>query len=79
FGVEPPSAYERLFLDAMIGQTTLFTRRDEVEAAWKVVMPILDAWKTQPAPEFPNYDAGTWGPQAAMDLLERDGRTWHRP
>ncbi|HET6382418.1 MAG TPA: glucose-6-phosphate dehydrogenase [Armatimonadota bacterium] len=79
FGAESPSAYERLFLDAMIGRTTLFTRRDEVEASWRVMMPILDAWKTMETPKFPNYDAGTWGPQTAFDMMERDGRTWHRP
>lgn len=79
FGAEAPSAYERLFIDAVIGRTMLFTRRDEVEASWRVIMPILNAWKEQTPPPFPNYEAGTWGPQAAFDLIEGEGREWHRP
>ena len=75
FGAKTPRAYERLLLDCMLGDSTLYARRDMVERCWEVVMPILESWK-QPAPDFPNYEAGTWGPQAAMELLERDGRRW---
>jgi glucose-6-phosphate 1-dehydrogenase len=78
FGIEEPTAYERLLLDALIGDRTLFARRDEVEKAWALVMPILQAWeKTTPA-DFPNYEAGSWGPPPARMLIERDGRRWRR-
>jgi glucose-6-phosphate 1-dehydrogenase len=69
-------AYERLLLDVMLGDPTLFTRVDEVEEEWRIVTPILDAWQDQAAPPFPNYEAGTWGPSAACDLVERDGCVW---
>jgi len=76
FGIRYPDAYERLLLDAVRGNTTLFMRRDEVEAAWAWVEPILEAWAD--AAEAPrHYPAGTWGPTAAIALIERDGRTWH--
>ncbi|MGQ0484312.1 MAG: glucose-6-phosphate dehydrogenase [Hyphomicrobiales bacterium] len=76
FGVRNPDAYERLLMDVVRGHQTLFMRRDEVEAAWAWIDPILDAWKA--APEAPKpYTAGTWGPSAAVALIERDGRTWH--
>jgi glucose-6-phosphate 1-dehydrogenase len=78
FGQAGPDAYERLLFDAMIGDPSLFARRDEVETAWGIVQPILDAWASdsnQPAP----YEAGTWGPYEAEMLLARDGRTWRRP
>lgn len=78
FAKQSPDAYERLLLDVMLGDSTLFTRRDEVEAEWRIVTPILDAWQRLPPPQFPNYEAGTWGPQAAVDLIERDGRTWRK-
>ncbi|HUG29299.1 MAG TPA: glucose-6-phosphate dehydrogenase [Candidatus Limnocylindria bacterium] len=78
FSVDAPDAYETLLLDAMLGDQSLFTRADEVEAAWAIVSPILDAWLDLPQPEFPNYAAGTWGPQAGDELLERDGRRWRR-
>jgi glucose-6-phosphate 1-dehydrogenase len=76
FSRQSPEAYERLLLDVMLGDSTLFTRRDEVEAEWSLITPILEAWKTQRPPEFPNYTAGTWGPQDAVDLMARDGRSW---
>ena len=79
FGEEPPEAYERLLLDAMLGDSTLFIRRDEVEAAWAIVTAIQQAWADSPPPAFPNYEAGTWGPEAAEALLARDGRQWRRP
>jgi glucose-6-phosphate 1-dehydrogenase len=78
FGSEPPEAYERLLLDALLGDSTLFTRRDEVEAAWAIVDPILEGWRRAPAPDFPNYRAGTWGPAAADAFIEADGRKWRR-
>ncbi len=78
FGVRTPDAYERLLLDAMLGDQTLFTRADEVEQAWQVIDPILQAWAEQPPPPFPNYEAGTWGPDEANALLQREGRRWRR-
>jgi glucose-6-phosphate 1-dehydrogenase len=78
FNVDSPDAYETLILDALLGDASLFTRADEVEAAWATVTPILDAWTEGPPPAFPDYDAGTWGPAAADALLARDGRRWRR-
>jgi glucose-6-phosphate 1-dehydrogenase len=78
FGVEPPEAYERLLLDAMLGDATLFTRADEVETAWSRIMPILEGWRAAPPEDFPNYEAGTWGPAKADELIARDGRNWRR-
>jgi glucose-6-phosphate 1-dehydrogenase len=78
FGGSGPEAYERLILDAMLGDPTLFARADEVSAAWRFITPILDAWSKTPPPEFPSYAAGTWGPAAATELIERDGRSWRR-
>jgi glucose-6-phosphate 1-dehydrogenase len=75
FGVKPPEAYERLLLDCMLADTTLYARRDMVERGWEIVSPILEAWK-EPAPDFPNYPAGSWGPRSSFDLIERDGRSW---
>jgi glucose-6-phosphate 1-dehydrogenase len=72
-----PEAYERLILDAMLGDATLFTRTDEVEEQWKLVDAIVAPWKRD-RPNFPNYAAGTWGPRSADDLLHRDGRSWRR-
>ena len=71
-----PDAYERLLLDVIRSNQTLFMRRDEVEAAWKWVDPILEAWETN-AQKVQAYTAGTWGPSQAIALIERDGRTWH--
>jgi glucose-6-phosphate 1-dehydrogenase len=77
FGDVPrATGYERLLNDAMIGDTTLFHRADMVEASWRIVTPILDVWATLPARDFPNYEAGSWGPRAAEELLARDGRRW---
>jgi glucose-6-phosphate 1-dehydrogenase len=78
FTRQSPEAYERLLLDVMMGDSTLFTRKDEVEAEWAIITPILEAWKKQAAPKFPNYEAGTWGPQAAVSLVERDGHMWRK-
>jgi glucose-6-phosphate 1-dehydrogenase len=72
-----PEAYERLILDAMLGDATLFTREDEVEEQWKLVDAIVGAW-SRDAPTFPDYAAGSWGPAKADELLHRDGRSWRR-
>jgi glucose-6-phosphate 1-dehydrogenase len=76
FKMRSPDAYERLLMDVVRGNATLFMRRDEVEAAWRWVEPILDGWsRTGQACRY--YTAGTWGPSAAVAMIERDGRTWH--
>ena len=80
FGAVPgATGYERLLHDAMTGDTSLFHRADMVEASWRIVTPILDVWSTLPARDFPNYEAGSWGPRAADELLARDGRRWVNP
>jgi glucose-6-phosphate 1-dehydrogenase len=77
FGSKGPTAYETLLLDSMRGDATLFTRRDEVEAEWRIITPIEEAWANLPAPAFPNYAAGTSGPREAEDLMGGDHRQWH--
>ena len=79
FGMNLPSAYETLLLDAVRGDTTLFARSDEVEAAWSAVDDIRAGWDAMPPPPFPNYAAGSWGPREADDLIEADGRKWRAP
>ena len=76
FGIRFPDAYERLLMDVVRGNATLFMRRDEVEAAWSWVEPTIEAWAGRPDHPRP-YPAGSWGPTAAIALIERDGRTWH--
>jgi glucose-6-phosphate 1-dehydrogenase len=76
FAKQSPDAYERLLLDVLLGDSTLFTRRDEVEASWSIITPILDAWQHMQPPDFPNYAAGTWGPKASIEMMQEDGRTW---
>ena len=78
FSVDLPDAYETLLLDVMLGDASLFTRADEIEAAWALATPIVESWVDGPAPDFPNYAAGTWGPESADALIERDGRRWRR-
>jgi glucose-6-phosphate 1-dehydrogenase len=78
FGKSSANGYERLLLDAMLGDGTLFAHRDGVEATWALMTPILEAWEKTPAAGFPNYESGSWGPEAADDLLRRDGRKWHK-
>ena len=78
FLVEAPEAYERLLLDCMIGDPTLFTRADEVEAAWHLIDPIEESWRNG-VPPLGTYPGGAWGPEAATMLLQADGREWHRP
>ncbi len=77
FGVDAPEAYERLLLDAMLGDATLFTRWDGVEAAWELLTPVLEAWQDGVSP-IQTYEAGSWGPDGARTLVEREGREWHR-
>jgi len=78
FGKSSANGYERLLLDAMLGDGTLFAHRDGVEATWTLITPILDAWKNNPVRDFPNYAAGTWGPAAADAMLKADGRKWRK-
>jgi len=79
FGVASADAYNRLLLDAMLGDQTLFTRSDEVEEAWRIVTPALAAWDAPADPaSVPQYEAGTWEPTEAEFLLNRDGRRWRR-
>jgi glucose-6-phosphate 1-dehydrogenase len=76
FGGHTPEAYERLLLDVMAGDATLFMRRDAVEAAWEFVMPVINSWQQSRARYLPEYRAGTWGPLEADRLIEADGRHW---
>jgi glucose-6-phosphate 1-dehydrogenase len=76
FHAAPGTGYEVMIFSCMMGDATLFSRTDLVETAWRIAQPFLDAWPNQPA-AFPNYSAGTWGPKAASDLIERDGRRWY--
>ncbi len=76
YQTDPPEAYETLLLDVMLGDATLFMRGDQVEAAWEVIMPILDSWQSSGSPDFANYSSGTWGPEDAEALIARDGNNW---
>jgi glucose-6-phosphate 1-dehydrogenase len=78
FGARSPSAYETLLVDAMIGDPTLYTRQDMVEASWAVVQPILD-YRARTTLPFPNYPSGSWGPREADEMLERHGHAWRIP
>ena len=73
---EEPEAYETLLYDVMEGDATLFMRADQVEAAWEVVMPIIDVWHTRKPIDFPNYSPDSWGPEDAEALIARDGHNW---
>jgi len=77
FHVEPPEAYETLLYDVMLGDSTLFMRADQEHVAWSLIDPVLSAWTNTPSADFPNYAAGTWGPETAETLIARDGRSWH--
>jgi glucose-6-phosphate 1-dehydrogenase len=79
FGEAAAPAYETLLLDIMIGEATLFTRSDEVEAAWRVVDPLIDYWESQKPKRMPTYAAGSWGPREADELIEKDGVEWREP
>ena len=74
-----PDAYETLLRDVMLGDATLFMRADQVETAWRLLTPVLEAWEANPALDFPNYAAGSWGPEAATMLVARDGNNWLTP
>jgi glucose-6-phosphate 1-dehydrogenase len=76
FSIPSSDAYETLLWDVMNQDQTLFMREDQVEAAWQILMPVLDAWAKTTPKDFPNYAAGTWGPKAADELLRRDGHEW---
>ena len=76
FEASRSTGYEVLLYHCMRGDATLFTRNDLVEAAWRIAQPILDTWAENPPLDFPNYEAGTWGPKPAFHLVERDGRKW---
>jgi glucose-6-phosphate 1-dehydrogenase len=78
FGTRTPEAYETLLLDALAGDPTLYIREDMVEASWQVVMPIMEVWQNTKF-DFPNYAAGSWGPQASDEMLAAAGHTWRRP
>ena len=71
-----PEAYETLLYDVMEGDATLFMRADQVEAAWKVVMPIIEVWHERKPDDFPNYAPNSWGPEDAEALIARDGHNW---
>jgi glucose-6-phosphate 1-dehydrogenase len=78
FGASSANGYERLLLDAMLGDGTLFAHRDGVEATWSLITPILEAWAKDPVKDFPNYAAGTWGPPLSDAMLKADGRKWRK-
>ena len=79
FRVTPPEAYETLLLDVIRGDATLFMRADQVESAWSVISPILDAWEAAPPGDFPDYPAGSWGPETADLLIAKEGHSWLKP
>lgn len=79
FHAPAPEAYETLLLDVIRGDATLFMRADQVECAWQVVTPLLEAWESVPPADFPDYPAGSWGPEAAELMLAREGHSWLQP
>ncbi|HSB64968.1 MAG TPA: glucose-6-phosphate dehydrogenase, partial [Anaerolineales bacterium] len=79
FKTTPPEAYETLLLDVIRGDATLFMRADQVERAWEVIEPVLDAWNSSTPSDFPNYPSGSWGPPSAEALIAQDGRRWLQP
>jgi glucose-6-phosphate 1-dehydrogenase len=79
FNAETPDAYERLIVDCMLGDSTLFIRRDEVEGAWKIIDSIIAGWQNTHRHALPTYEAGVWGPYAADELIRRDHREWWNP
>ena len=78
FGTDANNGYEVLLYDCMIGDATLFQRSDMVEAGWSIVDPVLDVWRALPPRNFPNYEAGSWGPKDSDELMARDGRHWRK-
>ena len=80
FGMKLAEAYERLILDCILGDSTLYARNDMAERGWELVMPILDEWaRSETETAFPNYEAGTWGPEASHQIIESQGRHWRKP
>jgi len=79
FGSEPPEAYERLLLDVIVGDATLFTRSDEVKAAWEFTTSIMEGWSNNPVRNLPVYEAGTWGPPGSEDFIQKAERKWRYP
>ena len=79
FRTPSPEAYETLLWDVIRNDATLFMRADQVEAAWRLLMPVLDVWKAMPPSDFPNYASGTWGPDSAQGLLAHQGHRWPLP
>jgi glucose-6-phosphate 1-dehydrogenase len=77
FTESSPEAYERLILDVLLGDPPLFPQHEEVELSWKILDPIVDYWASRGRPD--TYEAGTWGPDSAVKMLARDGRSWRRP
>lgn len=76
FGIAPPEAYERLIIDCILGDSTLFAREDEVLTSWKLLSPVLERWQEVRPHDFPNYPAGSWGPTAAEQLMQKSARHW---
>lgn len=76
FGMSPPEAYERLIQDCILGDNTLFAREDEVLNSWRCLTPLIEYWQASKQADFPNYQAGTWGPKSADELMARDNRKW---
>ncbi len=76
FGLTPPDAYERLICDCIAGDSTLFTRQDEVFRSWEFFTPLLDYWSNNVPKDFPNYQAGSWGPQSSDEMIGKDGHQW---
>ncbi|MEZ5543468.1 MAG: glucose-6-phosphate dehydrogenase [Pseudomonadota bacterium] len=79
FRIPAPSAYETLLKELMVNDASLFMRADQVEAAWRLLTPVLEAWTANPPADFPNYSAGTWGPESAEALIAADGFAWYTP
>ncbi len=76
FGKSPPEAYERLIWECMMGDSTLFARTDEVTNSWKLFTPLVKYWSEHPPQNFPNYEAGTWGPKESEEMIQKEGRSW---
>jgi len=77
FHRKSPEAYETLLLDTMLGDSTQFMRADQLELAWQVIMPIINVWESVEPIDFPNYDAGSTGPESGEVIIAQDGRVWH--
>ncbi len=77
-GIAIPEAYERLLLDALQGDASLFARSDGIELSWRIMDPIIHGWETEKAPPMAIYEPGSWGPSEAEELLTREGRSWLR-